>query len=142
MRGGPAEAGGGNVVHRDGSGPAVRCVYTVCVYVDTVYVCVTDGRTDGRTEAEALTPCGRKALGAKGVFPTVGHVQEAVLVLLLVVELSHGQTETHKTKGASHRTSVTEEQTCDWPRGRSLDAADKGGLSNEHVQLKHQRYRK
>lgn len=45
--------------------------------------------------SEALTLCCIKGLITEGVFSAVGHVQKAVLVFLLVVQLAHSQTATH-----------------------------------------------
>lgn len=53
--------------------------------------------TVGVTLSEILTLCCTKSLKTEGVFSTVGHVQKAVLVFLLVVELAHSQTATKQT---------------------------------------------
>lgn len=45
--------------------------------------------------SEVLTLCCRKGLVTEGVLSAVRHVQESVLVLLLVIQLAHCQTATH-----------------------------------------------
>lgn len=63
----------------------------------TVLVCVSVS-----VIGEASSLLFKKGLVTKGVLSTVGHVQKAVLVLLLVVQLAHRQTETHTTHITSY----------------------------------------
>lgn len=67
-----------------------RCVWGF------VCVCVCKRVREKLVISYALTLCCIKGLVTKGVFSAVGHVQKAVLVLLLVVQLAHRQTETQE----------------------------------------------
>lgn len=70
-----------------------------------VCVCVRTRVREKLVISYALTLCCIKGLVTKGVFSAVGHVQKAVLVLLLVVQLAHRQT------GLGDR-FVDEEEDC------------------------------
>lgn len=63
-------------VHQHMSGLTV----SVCAHV-----CGCERETERLMFSEALTLCFIKGLVTKGVFSAVGHVQKAVLILLLVV---------------------------------------------------------